>query len=94
MQMEEGELEVEKLRVWHIPQVPGKPFHISVDSPKDAIKILNTLAEYDLFQFENRIKPDYCNAQGLQVWDENEKEWLEWESENGLDIREYEEETK
>lgn len=83
-----------KLRVWHIPQVPGKAFHVSVDSLEEAIKILNVLANYDLFQYENNIKPDYCNAQGLQEWDEDSKEWMEWESEDGFDIREYEEETK
>lgn len=82
-----------KMRVWHIPQVPGKAFHVPVDSLDEAIKILNVLSNYDLFQYENHIKPDYCNTNGLQVWDEDAREWFEWESEDGLNIREYEEET-
>lgn len=54
-----------KLRVWHIPQMPCKSFHVPVSSPGEAIKILGVLADYDLFQFENHIKPDYSSAQGL-----------------------------
>lgn len=51
-----------KLRVSHFPQVPCKPFIVSVDSLKEAKKIFDVLANYDIFQFENRIKPDYCNS--------------------------------
>lgn len=83
-----------KLRVWHIPQVPMKAFHVSVESPDEAIKILDVLAHYDLFQFENRVKPDYSSAQGLEEFNEETQEWDEWYSEDGLDIREYEREKK
>ena len=55
-----------RLRIWHIPQVPMRAFHVEVETLKEAIKILDILANYDLFQFENQVKPDYCNAQGLQ----------------------------
>lgn len=75
-----------KLRVWWIPQVPMHPFRVKVDSVKEAKKILDVLAEYDKFQFENNIKPDYCNAGGLEVWEDGE--WLEWENEEGESVRE------
>lgn len=81
-----------KLRVWHIPQVPMKAFNAEVATPEEAIKILNTLADYDLFQFENHVKPDYSSAQGLQEFNEEDQAWEEWYSEDGLDIREYDEE--
>lgn len=81
-----------KLRVWHIPQVPMKAFHVDVETPEEAIKVLDILSDYDLFQFENRVKPDYCNVQGLEVWDEQEGEWCEWYSEDGMDIKEYRDE--
>lgn len=57
-----------KFRVWHIPQVPGKPFHVEVRDYAEAIRVKATLADYDTFQFENKIKPDYCNASGIQVY--------------------------
>lgn len=72
------------LRVWWIPQVPGKAFHVPVASPAEAQKLLTVLADYDIFQFKNRIKPDYFNAGGLEVFEDGE--WCEWNSEDGDDI--------
>jgi len=75
----------QKLRVWHIPQIPGKPFHVEVGSTTEARKVMKILANYDIFQFENRIKPDYCNASGLEVFEGGE--WTEWYDEKtGKDI--------
>lgn len=47
------------LRVWWIPQVPMKPFYVLVQNVREACLLLDALAEYDLFQFAKRIKPDY-----------------------------------
>ena len=72
------------LQVWWIPQVPVKPFEVSVSSVEEARKILTTLADYDIFQFENDIKPDYCNAGGLLICENGE--WVDWCDEDGYDI--------
>jgi hypothetical protein len=72
------------LRVWWIPQIPMKMFHVPVDSLKEAKKILATLADYDQFQLDNNIKPDYCNAGGLHVFEDGD--WCDWESADGDDI--------
>lgn len=61
----------QKLRVWHIPQVPGKPFHVEVSSVEEGVKVMDVLANYDLFQLENNIKGDFCNMNGLELYDEN-----------------------
>jgi len=82
------------LRVWWIPQVPGKPFHVKVKNIDEAKLLLKTLANYDMFQFKNKIKGDYCNAGGLEVFEDvgdtpDEKiagEWCEWNSEDGDSI--------
>ncbi len=68
-----GEMErkVGDLQVWWIPQVPGKAFEVEVSSVEEGVKLANTLARYDLFQFENKIKPDYCNTGGVQRWCED-----------------------
>jgi len=84
-----------KLRVWWIPHVPMKSFYVPVNSVEEARLILDTLAKYDMFEFENNVKPDYCNAGGLSCWDEEEKEWLDWyDEETGADFNEYCEENK
>ena len=76
------------LRLWWIPQVPMKQFHVYVADVEQAMLLYDTLAQYDLFQLDNNIKPDFCNAGGLEVWEDGE--WCEWWSEGTCeDIREY-----
>lgn len=67
------------LRVWHIPQIPGNPFFVPVDSIEEGEMIIDVLAEYDLFQYENRIKPDYANMSGLERYEDDDDEpgWYE-----------------
>lgn len=80
------------LRVWHIPQIPGRPFFVPVDSLAQGRLLLDVLADYDLFQLANRIKPDYSNAGGLSEFDANDTEesdagsWCDWTSDDGDDI--------
>ena len=83
-----------KLRISHFPQVPCKPFHVEVNSIDEALKIMNVLANYDIFQFKNRIKPDFCNATTLEIWDEDSDGegtpgWITWYDEDGYGIDEY-----
>ena len=67
-----------KLRVWWVPQVPMKSFYIPVESPEEGKKILDLLAAYDCFQYNQKVKPDYCNMGGLQYYDEDDGEWEDW----------------
>jgi hypothetical protein len=83
---------VGNLRVWWCPQVPCSPFHIAVANTGEAKLILRTLADYDLFQLKHRIKPDFCNAGGLEIYEADSGEgrpgWCEWycnETGNSID---------
>lgn len=58
-----------QFRVWHIPQVPGKRIEIEVPTWDEALRLQCALTQYDLFQFNNNIKPDYSNASGIQFYD-------------------------
>lgn len=62
--------ELGNLQVFWNPQIgSGCPsFEFAVSNVEQGAMLLVALAEYDLFQFHNRIKPDYCNAGGLQRW--------------------------
>jgi len=75
-------MKVGNLRAWWIPQIPMKAFHVAVKNVDEAQLILRTLADYDIFQFENNIKPDYCNVGGLEVFVKDDGEgkpgWVEW----------------
>lgn len=70
-----------KLRVWWIPQVgaDGGAFYIPVNTVEEGKKIMDLLAAYDAFQLQNRIKPDYCNTGGIQIWNEGNEDESEWE---------------
>ena len=67
-----------KLRVWWVPQVPMKSFYVPVDTPEEGKKVMDILAAYDAFQLQNRVKPDYCNIGGLQMYDPETKDWEDW----------------
>lgn len=73
-----------QMRVSHFPQVPCKPFQWSVKDVFEGVKIMNVLAEYDLFQYKNNIKGDYANATVLEVFDPEDKHdspkgsWVAW----------------
>ncbi len=46
------------------------------------------MQRFILFQLENNIKPDYSNANGLDVFEGGE--WVTWYNEDGEDIGELE----
>lgn len=70
---------MKKLRICHFPQIPCEPFIVPVKDLEEAKKILDVLADYDIFQFENKIKPDYCNMTTLEEWDEKEQDWIDYD---------------
>lgn|SRR3546814_506371 len=84
-------METGQLQVWWVPQVPMTAFEVNVGSVQEGAKLLDVLAEYDLFQYENKVKPDYCNAGGLRRWcadsdGEGTPGWEDWcDEETGED---------
>lgn len=82
---------MERLRVWWVPQVPMKAFEVDVSSVEEGVRLLDVLADYDAFQYDNNIKPDYANAGGLWRWDndidgDGTPGWEDWyDEESGED---------
>ena len=81
-----------QMKVWWVPQVPMKSFEVPVSSVAEGVKIMDVLADYDKFQLDNNIKPDYCNAGGIMVFDPTdntdgpEGSWVDWwDEETGED---------
>ena len=64
-----------RLRAWHIPNVPGRPFQVEADTIAEAEKILDLIAKYDLF-LGDLIE---SNAQGIEVFEDGE--WSELDRE-------------
>ncbi len=69
-----------------------KAFHVDVETLAEAKVLIDALAQYDLFQLANNIKPDYANAGGLSVFDCKDKHdgpdgsWVDWYSEDSEGI--------
>ena len=74
------------LKIWWIPQIPMKAFHVPVSNIEEAKLLLDVLATYDFFQYKNKVKGDYSNAGGLLVFEDNE--WNEWGNDDGESIDE------
>lgn len=74
-----------RFRVYHIPQVPMKAIRIQCNSLATAMGLVDTLAQYDLFQLHHRVKPDFCNASGIEYYDHADKEWYEFDVRDELE---------
>lgn len=75
-----------KMRVWWCPQVGvSKNFYVPVESVEEAKKVMDILAAYDCFQYNQNVKSDYSNMGGLEVFDEESCEWVSWEYEDEND---------
>lgn len=76
-------------RIWWIPQIGMEGvFYHSVPSVEEGYRVCDILGRYDLFQFENRVKPDYANVGGVEIhedgeWCEMDKEEWEWRKQEG-----------
>lgn len=61
-----------------------KPVTVDVETVQEGVELLGILADYDAFQLENNIKPDYCNVGGLSMIEDGE--WVDWcDEETGID---------
>ena len=53
-------------------------YHNDMNSRDTLVTELNVLADYDLFQFKHKVKPDYCNAGGLRRFESDGEGGFAW----------------
>ena len=70
-----------KFKAWYIPQVPMKAFEVERGSAAEALAALDLITDFSIFEFDNKVKPDYCDAGGVTVWDEAEQAWIDYDTE-------------
>jgi len=73
-------------KVWYIPQVPMAAFEVEVPDVPSARMVLDALSAFSLFEFENRVKPDYSDAGGIAILDHGEWRDLEEYDEEFCDV--------
>lgn len=73
------------VKVWWIPQIPMKSFEVPVPDIQTGAWLCDVLANYDLFQYNERVKPDYSNAGGVEFID-TDGEWTDVDYEDPDDV--------
>jgi len=69
-----------RFKAWYIPQVPMKAFEVERPTAVEAQAALGLLTDFSIFEFENKVKPDYYDAGGVVEWDEATQEWHDLEA--------------
>lgn len=69
------------LKIWHNSNFGSPAFKHEVKDVHEAKRLLQFLADYDLYQGETKVP---YNAQGLEILEDGE--WVEWSDEYGDDI--------
>ena len=65
-----------------------KPYYKKVSSPKEAKIMIDAIASFVNAKVDEGVFPDHCSTAGLEEYDEEEKDWVTWYDEDGLDIDE------
>lgn len=70
-----------KFKIWYNHQVPGPGYEQEVPNPEIGQAILDAIYQVALYQFTNRMIPDYANAGGIVYLDED-GEWVDYHPED------------
>lgn len=68
---------MKNFRVWYIPQVPWTPYRYDVSSVEEWRTVLKAIVWLSQFEYANRIKPDYADAAGLEVFVSTSTYWFD-----------------
>jgi len=66
-----------------------KSYYREVSSVEEAKTIIDAIADFVNAKVDEGVFPDHCNIAGLEEYDEEEKEWVDWCDEDGLDFDEH-----
>lgn len=69
-----------------------KLYHKEVSFPEEAKTIIDAISDFVNAKVEEGVFPDHCSTAGLEEYSEEEKDWVEWYDEDGLDFNEHFEE--
>jgi len=79
------------LRVVYIPQVPMKAYVVELPSGytlEQAKVVLDAVVGLSIFEFENKVKPDYSDCSAIERWELDSGDDYAW---FWIDEEEYEE---
>lgn len=69
-----------EFRIWYVHQVPSMAYQRDVPDPQTGELILDAIYDLAIFQYEQKMIPDYANMGGVLYRDED-GEWIDYHSE-------------
>lgn len=66
-----------------------EPYYKEVSSVEEAKTMVDAIADFVNVKVDEGVFPDHCSTAGLEEYSEEEKEWMPWYDENGLDFDEH-----
>lgn len=66
------------LKVFYAPQVPMKAFEVKAIDLPDAVRVLSIITNFSIFEYENKIKPDYSDYGGVVRYEADGEGGFEW----------------
>lgn len=78
-----------KFRAWIIPNCPGKPATIEVKTIRDVMIVFDTLIAIRTNLEDRNLPVWYDEVSGLEVYNEESKEWEDFYDKDGEDIDHY-----
>lgn len=70
-----------KFKIWYVHQIGAPKFEREVPDAGTGMFVLDTIYLLALFQYANKMIPDYANAGGVVYFDEDEQSWIDYEEE-------------
>lgn len=78
----------ERFRAVYVPQVPMHALTVEVTSLEQAVVALESITALSIFEFKNRVKPDYSDFGTIERWDDEEQDWEDVDEEDYADLAE------
>ena len=79
---------MQKLRVYYII-LGTKTYYKEVKSPEEAKIVIDAISSFVNAKVDEGVFQDHCSVAGLDVWDEDEQDWVTWYDEEGRDLDEH-----
>ena len=77
-----------KLRMYYYI-LGTEPYRKEVSTVEEAKIMIDTISDFINAKVYEGVFPDHCSTAGLEEYDEEEKEWMTWYDEDGLDFDDY-----
>ena len=79
---------MKKLRVYYYI-LGTDPYYKEVSPPEEAKLVIDSISSFVNAKVDEGVFPDHCSTAGLDMWDDEENDWVTWYDEDGRDLDEY-----